>query len=149
MPVTHNSSDSRLGRGPGSGRNAGLTLRLGLGGIMTLVACVMWMIAVSTAAPPTLKITIATFFPYYSPQSVHIETGIPVSWENPTANLHSITHDGCLTSGWCAFDSGPIGPNQTFTVQQLPAGYYPYHCTYHPIMRGVLVVRESGYSGET
>ena len=101
------------------------------------------------AAPSAFRITVGTFFPYYSPEFVHIGRGTPISWENPTSDLHSITHDGCKKGGGCAFDSGPLGPNGTFTVRHLPPGYYPYHCTFHPIMRGTLVVTESDTSNET
>ena len=82
---------------------------------------------------------------------IHLEvrTGTTISWENPTSNLHSITEDGCRRNETCAFDSGPIGPNQTFTLVQLPPGQYSYHCSYHPIMRGVLVVVEQGLPEET
>lgn len=103
----------------------------------------------ASAAPTTLRITISTFSPHYSPELVHIGTGTPISWENRTSTLHSITHDGCTTGQRCAFDSGPIGPNQTFQIDHLPPGSYPYHCTFHPIMRGVLVVLESDLSSES
>lgn len=101
------------------------------------------------AAPPMQRVTIGTFFPYYSPTVVEVSTGTSVSWENPTPNLHSITDDGCKTDGLCAFDSGPIGPNQSFTLSHLPPGQYPYHCSYHPIMRGVLVVVSQAWADET
>jgi len=101
------------------------------------------------AAPSAFRITVGTFFPYYSPEFVHIGTGTPISWENPTSDLHSITHDGCKTGEGCAFDSGPLGPNGTYTVRHLAPGHYPYHCTFHPIMRGTLVVTESDTSNET
>ncbi|MCA9422135.1 MAG: hypothetical protein KC592_14020 [Nitrospira sp.] len=102
-----------------------------------------------SAAPSALRIIIGTFSPYYSPKSAHIRTGTPISWENPTADLHSITHDGCRTGEGCAFDSGPLGPNRTFTLRHLPPGLYPYHCSFHPIMQGTLVVTESDASRET
>ena len=114
--------------------------------LLIVFSCLM--VSMATAAPHPLKITIGTFFPYYSPKSVEIGTGTSISWENPTADLHSITHDACRTNEPCAFDSGAIGPNRSFTLNQLPPGYYPYHCTFHPIMRGVLVVHESNSPGE-
>ena len=117
------------------------TLGLLLGSLLVIGSLAM-------AAPSTLRITIGTFAPYYSPTFVHIDTGTPISWDNPTGALHSITHDECKIGARCAFDSGPLGPNGTFTVHQLPPGSYPYHCSFHPIMRGVLVVQESDNSNE-
>ncbi len=119
------------------------------GGLVLLLIvgmCVMGSLA--SAAPSSLTITIGTFFPYYSPKSVQIRSGSSISWENPTADLHSITHDACRTHEPCAFDSGALGPKRSFTLNQLPPGYYSYHCSFHPIMRGVLIVKESNTSGE-
>lgn len=103
----------------------------------------------ASASPSTLRITIGTFSPYYSPKVVQIATGTPISWENPTYDLHTITHDGCKGSEHCAFDSGPLGPNQSYSIRHLSPGTYPYHCTLHPIMRGVLVVHGYDTSSDT
>ena len=119
------------------------------GGLLLLLGTLILMISLATAAPPTLKITIETFSPHYSPKIVRIGMGTPVSWDNPTSGLHSITHDGCKTGEKCAFDSGAIGPNGTFTVHHLPPGTYPYHCSFHPIMQGILVVLDSASPSET
>ena len=144
MSVLKNGIDSRLtipkifvGFAPRQGGILGLVL----GSLLVIGSLAM-------AAPSTLRITIGTFAPYYSPTFVHIDTGTPISWDNPTGALHSITHDECKIGARCAFDSGPLGPNGTFTVHQLPPGSYPYHCSFHPIMRGVLVVQESDNSNE-
>ena len=119
------------------------------GWLAILIISLLVISPLAIAAPSAFRITVGTFFPYYSPEFVHIGTGTPISWENPTTDLHSITHDGCKTGERCAFDSGPLGPNGTFTVRHLPPGHYPYHCSFHPIMRGTLVVTESDTSNET
>lgn len=100
------------------------------------------------ATAPTLTITLGTFSPYYSPKIAKTPTGIPIAWRNPTATVHSITHDGCQNGDSCAFDSGALGPNRSFTISHLAPGYYPYHCTFHPIMKGVLIVLDSESSDE-
>jgi len=125
-----------------------LSQQLIRGGLVLLMVGIFLMGSFAVAAPSALRITIGTFAPYYSPTRVHIGTGTPISWYNPTADLHSITHDGCKTGEQCAFDSGPLGPNGTFMVPHLPPGSYSYHCSFHPIMRGVLVVVESDSSSE-
>lgn len=117
-------------------------------GLPLLLASMILTVSLGTAASPTLTVTIGTFFPYYSPPSVEIGLGASISWENPTVDLHSITHDACRNNMPCAFDSGAIGPNRSFTLFQLPPGYYPYHCSFHPIMRGVLVVHDSDVPDE-
>ncbi len=103
----------------------------------------------ATAAPVIQRITIGTFAPHYSPNFVQVRIGTSIAWKNSTSSIHSITHDACLTSAPCMFDSGAIGPNQTFTINHLQPGSYPYHCTFHPIMRGVLVVLAPDYSRES
>ena len=123
--------------------------RLKGGGIVLLIISLFLIGSSAMAASSAFRIIIGTFSPYYSPEFVHIRTGTPISWENPTADLHSITHDGCKSGERCAFDSGPLGPNGTFTVRHLSPGHYPYHCSFHPIMRGTLVVTESDTSSET
>ncbi len=105
--------------------------------------------SLAMASPAMLRITIGTFSPYYSPQMVQVRVGTSVLWENPTYDLHTITHDACKGGEHCAFDSGPLGPNQSYSVRHLPPGTYSYHCTLHPIMRGVLVVHGYDTSSET
>lgn len=119
------------------------------GSFVLLLASVLLINPITLGASSTLRITLGTFAPYYSPNFVHIKTGTPISWENPTYDLHTITHDGCQAGERCAFDSGPLGPNGTFTVRHLPPGNYPYHCSFHPIMQGTLVVTEPKSSSET
>ena len=115
--------------------------------ILVMVSTVL-IASFTVAASYGFRITIGTFSPYYSPKLAQIKTGTPISWENPTAIPHSIIHDGCRNGDRCAFNSGPIGPNGTFTVPNLPTGNYPYHCSFHPIMRGVLIVLESDNPSE-
>ncbi len=113
------------------------------------LASLFTMASLALAAQSTARITIHTFAPYYSPTLIHIGTSTPISWDNRTGALHSITHDECQNGTHCAFDSGPLGPNSTFTIPHLPPGSYHYHCSFHPIMQGVLVVQESDSPRET
>ena len=122
---------------------------LKIGMFVLQILCAFLTVSFVNAATPKLHITIGTFSPYYSPNLAHVNPGTPITWENPTATLHSITHDGCKTGDGCAFDSGAIGPHRTFTVPHLQPGRYSYHCTFHPIMQGVVVVLESDIPSET
>ena len=78
--------------------------------------------------------------PYYVPSIAVVPVGTVVTWTNPTPSPHSIRHDGCLTLGRCAFDSGALLPDGTFSIPMLAPGEYPYHCELHPVMRGTLVI---------
>ncbi len=93
-----------------------------------------------SAALPPFQITIESSSPYYLPASATVSAGAPIQWDNPTASHHTVTHDGCESDGPCAFDSGSVAPNGSFALPSLPPGRYPYHCTLHPIMRGILTV---------
>ena len=96
------------------------------------------------ASPPRVHITIESESPCFQPAVATATAGTAIRWENPTATHHTITHDGCVTDGPCAFDSGSLAPNETYTVPGLPPGNYPYHCRLHPIMRAVLTVSDPG-----
>ena len=96
-----------------------LSQQLMRGGLVLLMVGMVLMGSFAVAAPSTLRVTIGTFAQYASPTFVHIGTGTPIFWDNPTADLHSIIHDGCKTGERCAFDSSPLGPNGTFTVRAI------------------------------
>ncbi len=93
------------------------------------------------AAPAQPAIRMDILWPYYHPAVAQVPTRTPIEWANPTSLPHTVTHDGC-TAGACAFDSGPVRPGDIFTLPGLPPGRYSYHCSLHPVMRGVLVVQD-------
>jgi plastocyanin len=88
----------------------------------------------------SVSIILEGLAPYYVPPVAVAPVGSVITWTNPTPSPHSIRHDGCLTLGPCAFDSGAVLPDGTFSIPWLPPGEYPYHCELHPVMRGTLVV---------
>ena len=60
--------------------------------------------------------------PYFAPAAATVMAGSAIRWENPTGTHHTITHDGCLGPGACAFDTlaaGSIGPDGTFEISGL------------------------------
>ncbi len=101
------------------------------------------------ATPSSFRIQIDGLSPYYSPRAAQVNVGTVIWWENPTATHHTITHDGCKDGGYCAFDSGAIAPKGKFSLYYLAPGKYSYHCTLHPIMRGIVVVHDDGMIQET
>jgi plastocyanin len=100
------------------------------------------MTGISHANP--VEIIFETSAPYYEPQLALVSAGSPIRWVNPTASPHSVRHDDCLTNDTCAFQSIAVPPDSSFSIAPLPPGRYGYHCELHPIMRGVLIVRDSG-----
>lgn len=119
---------------------------------MTLVriatTCAVFALGVlpGGATPPHFQITIENAAPYFLPASATVPTGTPIRWDNPTPTEHTITHDDCVSGDACAFDSGMMQANDSYTLPSLPPGRYAYHCRIHPIMRGTLTVTDSAVS---
>ena len=80
--------------------------------------------------------------PFYSPTVATISNGQTIQWSNRSHVPHTITHDGCIRRGACAFESGPVHPGKRFMVTHLKPGTYSYHCSIHPFMRGKIVVKK-------
>lgn len=71
----------------------------------------------------------------FSPSRLEVAAGTTVRWTNNDQLVHSVTADD---GSW---DSGPIEPGRTWSHTFAPAGEYAFHCTPHPFMKGVVVVR--------
>ncbi|HZS93822.1 MAG TPA: hypothetical protein VFA78_03425 [Chloroflexota bacterium] len=106
----------------------------------------VWLLAVSVAAAPSApySITIDGGAPYFLPKAATVSAHVPVRWYNTTGTHHTITHEGCERGESCLFDSGTVPPDGSYELPGLPPGNYGYYCKLHPIMRGVLTVKESG-----
>jgi plastocyanin len=77
----------------------------------------------------------------YIPPSVTIKVGETVQFVNDDATQHTVTASDK------SFDSGNMNQNATWSHVFAKAGTYPYICTYHPYMKGTIVVRSG--SGRT
>lgn len=73
-------------------------------------------------------------FKYEVPASVR--PGAKVSVMNMDGEAHTVTAD----TGSAFDDMATAGAVTTFTAPSKP-GSYPFHCTYHSNMHGVLVVK--------
>ena len=72
----------------------------------------------------------------FSPPSVTIKAGQYVTWRNDDTSNHTTTEDSA-TPVW---DSGQLGPGQTFPQYFGSAGTFTYHCRNHPTMTGTVIV---------
>ena len=71
----------------------------------------------------------------YAQPRLEIASGATITWKNEDQLPHTVTaNDG-------SWDSGLIAPGATWTRTFDRAGEYAFHCTPHPFMRGVVVVR--------
>ncbi|MGF6753649.1 cupredoxin domain-containing protein [Paraburkholderia sp. GAS42] len=71
----------------------------------------------------------------FNPPALTVNRGDQIVW----VNKDLFAHTASATSK--AFDSSSIAPNASWHYVARKAGSYPYLCTFHPAMRGTLVVR--------
>jgi len=72
----------------------------------------------------------------FAPNRIEIPAGATVVWTNTDPLVHTITADD---GSW---DSGAIEPGKTWSHTFTQPGEFAFHCTPHPFMKGVLVVRQ-------
>lgn len=71
----------------------------------------------------------------FAPSRIEIAAGTTIRWANNDQVVHTVTADD---GSW---DSGPIEPGASWSRTFDAAGDHSFHCTPHPFMRGVVVVR--------
>ena len=72
----------------------------------------------------------------FLPSRIEVAAGATVTWTNNDPLAHSVTADD---GSW---DSGSIDPGKTFSRTFAQPGEYAVHCTPHPFMKAVIVVRQ-------
>lgn len=84
------------------------------------------------ATPQTRVVTIEGFT--YEPASITVAAGDTIVWRNQDIVPHTATAgDG--------FDTGSIAPDQQGSWVATRAGKFDYECTFHPTMKGTVVVQ--------
>jgi plastocyanin len=74
----------------------------------------------------------------FSPDSLTVAPGAVITVKNEDSVTHTLTDK----TDQSAFNTGPVGPNQTKTFKAPgKAGSYAFFCTIHQYMTGTLVVR--------
>jgi hypothetical protein len=83
---------------------------------------------------PLAGVTASDF--EFTPRLVTVDQGSGVEWTFEGPSNCTVTD----TSGMGLFDSGPMVAGSTYRFFFIAAGGYPYECTGHPEMRGVVTV---------
>jgi plastocyanin len=86
-----------------------------------------------SASPVMVFIRNSLFFP----SSLTVKVGTTVTWRNDDVQLsHTVTS----TTG--IFDSHNLDRGVVYSYKFTKAGKYPYTCTYHPFMKGIVIVTD-------
>jgi len=87
-----------------------------------------------TAAPgQVLKASMKNLA--FQPASIEIAAGTTIEWYNDDQLPHTVTADDN------SFDSGPIDAGTRWRKTFDQPGTYTFHCTPHPFMKGIIVVK--------
>lgn len=71
----------------------------------------------------------------YSPEVIEVNAGDTIVWSNKDAFPHTVTAENHR------FDSKEIGSGRSWKFKATVRGVFPYICTFHPTMKGRLVVK--------
>jgi plastocyanin len=75
----------------------------------------------------------------FEPATVTVHVGDTVEWKNDGIVPHTATADGGAQKP--AFDSGTIRKGAAWRYVARKKGTYHYTCTFHPNMKGKLIVQ--------
>ena len=73
----------------------------------------------------------------FDPQELNISDNTPVTWTNDDAAPHTVVTDAEAAA---EFKSPSMKKGETFTFNFTRSGNYPYHCSIHPSMAGIIRV---------
>ena len=86
-------------------------------------------------APPSSPNTVAMASMSFSPSTMTVARNTTITWKNDDGVTHTATSDG---GQWNTGDIvGGASKSITFTT----AGTFTYHCTYHSMMTGTIIVQ--------
>jgi plastocyanin len=109
-----------------------MTRREFIAGLVLLVCSTGAGAAHSSRKPATHTITMEGMV--FKPATLTIKPGDTVVWLNKDIVEHTATAEG-------KFDSRLIAPNKSWKQTFKTKGSFDYICTYHPTMKGTLVVK--------
>jgi plastocyanin len=90
----------------------------------------------AAAEMPAPKQDLVTIEGYeFRPKRLTVQVGERVTWVDKDAANHTVTFEGGPG------DLGNVDPNERVSTKFSSPGTYSYVCTYHPNMRGTVVVK--------
>ena len=70
----------------------------------------------------------------YDPSAIFVSPGATVTWYNAGDTAHTVDSNSEV------FESPTLNPGSDYSVTFDSAGFYPYHCDFHPNMTGMVIV---------
>lgn len=116
--------------------------------IIAVVAVVLFMLykkpstditpAPTSKNPPsqTAIATVSVSNFAFNGSSIQVKKGTRVVWTNIDGAAHTVTSDSGV------FSSALLQRDESFSYTFTKTGTYPYHCTPHPSMHGIVTVTE-------
>jgi plastocyanin len=108
-------------------------------GAMIVAAVGISSASADSPAPSASPVMVFIRNSLFYPNSTTVKTGTTVTWRNDDVQLsHTVTS----TTG--VFDSKNMDRGVVYSYKFTKAGKYPYTCTYHPYMKGIVIVTDDG-----
>lgn len=99
----------------------------------------------AATTPPTIVIGRNAASRGYTTKRLVIQKGQRVRVVNHDSMRHTVTSDTLNAHHQPLFNAYVLGGQSAqLDTSHLPAGRYPFHCTFHPTMHGVLIVQGGG-----
>ena len=100
-------------------------------------------VTIDAKGASTYNVAIVSY--HFRLQNINITTGTNVVWTfwingTDSGDVHTVTSDNQTQSGAGIFQSVLMHAGQTFTYIFYSPGKYPYHCSVHPTMTGLVNV---------
>lgn len=105
-----------------------------LGAASAAVALALACHVKEIAGPRPGTVFVAARDSFYTPDTVSVGVGLPVRWTNEGTVYHTVVSDSSL------WTSNQLAPTWWFEVRFDSAGTFPYHCSIHAGMTGVVQV---------
>jgi plastocyanin len=93
------------------------------------------LLAAAASSAPAATQPVGIQFAAFGPSQLDALPGDTIAWENLSPRDHTVVSDGG------AFGSDVLAPGARFSFTPQSAGAFPYHCSIHPSMTGVIDVR--------
>lgn len=110
-------------------------LRYTLGTVLSCGLVLGLGISFELTGQQTVNVRIVDFA--FNPKTITVPVGTTVRWTNTGNAPHTVTS----TNSPRAFDSGTLNPGDSFEFTFNTPGQFPYFCSIHPSMTGMVIVQ--------